>query len=160
MKRAGQLLLYFILIFFQPLHLAAQIVINEFLASNTGSIIDPDFNESADWIELYNAGSTLVNIGGYFISDNFDTPQKWQIPAGTEIAPNGFLLIWADGLNTGLHTNFKISADGEELAVYTAAGVLVDSISFGLQEPNISLGRNTMENALGFFHRTHTRRCK
>ncbi len=151
MKRAGQLLLYFILIFFQPLHLAAQIVINEFLASNTGSIIDPDFNESADWLELYNAGSTLVNIGGYFISDNFDTPQKWQIPAGTEIAPNGFLLIWADGLNTGLHTNFKISADGEELAVYSAAGVLVDSISFGLQEPNISLGRSRMENAWVFF---------
>ena len=32
----------------------AQIVINEFLASNSGLITDPDFNESGDWVELYN----------------------------------------------------------------------------------------------------------
>ncbi|HKJ78918.1 MAG TPA: lamin tail domain-containing protein, partial [Prolixibacteraceae bacterium] len=130
-----------------PLQVHSQLYINEFLASNTGSTIDPDFNESADWIEIYNAGNVAVNIGGYFLTDNFDTPQKWQIPAGTEVAPEGLILIWADGNDTGLHTNYKISADGEELALFSATGNLIDSISFGLQEPNISMGRKNDGNS-------------
>ena len=121
----------------------AQIVINEFMASNTGSVVDPDFKESADWIELYNAGPSVVNIGGYWLTDNFNNKQKWQIPAGTSIEAAGFLIIWADSHNTGLHTSFNISASGEELAIFTQSGNLADSVSFGLQEPNISMGRKT-----------------
>ena len=126
-----------------PNQVKAQIVINEFMASNTGSVVDPDFNESADWIELYNAGTLDVNIGGYWLTDNFNSKQKWEIPAGTSINSHGFIIIWADSRNTGLHTNFNISASGEELAIFNQAGNLIDSVSFGLQEPNISMGRKT-----------------
>lgn len=130
----------------------SQVFINEFMASNTGSLIDPDYNESADWIELYNAGILTANIGGYYLTDNISDKLKWQIPAGTFIESGGFLLIWADGYNTGLHTPYKISADGEELALYTSNGVLLDSVSFGLQEPNISMGRKTDGGSVwGFF---------
>ncbi len=130
----------------------SQIFINEFLASNTGSFIDPDFQESADWIELYNAGTTIANIGGYYLTDNISDSLKWKIPDGTSIESGGFLVFWADGYNTELHTIFKISADGEELALYTSNGVLVDSVSFGLQEPNISMGRQTDGGSTwGFF---------
>jgi len=129
----------------------AQIVINEFMASNTGSVVDPDFNESADWIELYNAGPSDVNIGGYWLTDNFNNKQKWQIPAGTSINSHGFIIIWADSRNTGLHTSFNISASGEELAIFNQAGNLIDSISFGLQEPNISMGRKTDGALRGYF---------
>ncbi|HET6559779.1 MAG TPA: hypothetical protein VFG54_20805, partial [Prolixibacteraceae bacterium] len=41
-----------------------QVVINEFMASNTGTIQDPDYGASADWIELYNAGANAVNLNG------------------------------------------------------------------------------------------------
>jgi hypothetical protein len=126
-----------------PSQVKSQIVINEFLSSNTGSTVDPDYKESADWIELHNPGPTSVNIGGFYLTDNFNDKQKWQIPVGTSIEAAGFLVIWADSRNTGLHTSFNISASGEELAIYTASGVLIDSISFGLQEPNISMGRKT-----------------
>ena len=84
----------------------AQIVINEFLASNTGLIEDPDFSESGDWIELYNTGISTFSIGGYYISDNFKDSIKWQIPFETKIEAGGYLIIWADGFNTGLHTSF------------------------------------------------------
>ena len=138
----------FILVFFllnavltMPKMALSQIFINEFLASNTGSVIDPDYKESADWLELYNGGTSTENIGGYYLTDNFNDKIKWQIPDGTSIDPGGFLVIWADGYNTGLHTSFNISASGEELAIFTASGVLIDSISFGAQEPNISMGR-------------------
>ncbi len=128
---------------FAPVQAKSQIFINEFMASNTGSVIDPDYNESSDWLELYNAGTSTVNIGGYYLTDNFNIPEKWQIPAGTSIGAGGFLVIWADSYNTGLHTSFNISASGEELAIFTAAGELVDSVSFGVQDPNISMGRKT-----------------
>jgi hypothetical protein len=128
---------------FFPFQAKSQIYINEFLASNTGSTIDPDYKESADWIELYNTGTTAANIGGYYLTDNFDDKTKWQIPAGTEINAGGFLIIWADSHNTGLHTSFNISASGEELAICTSSGEFADSVSFGVQEPNISMGRKT-----------------
>ncbi|MBN2636957.1 MAG: CotH kinase family protein [Prolixibacteraceae bacterium] len=127
--------------FFIPGKVFAQIFINEFQASNTGVIVDPEYNESADWLELYNAGILPVNLGGYYITDNFNDPTKWQIPSGVIIDAKGFLIIWADGYNTGLHASFKISADGEQLAVLNSSRAFIDSVSFGIQEPNISMGR-------------------
>ncbi len=44
----------------------------------------------------------------------------------------------------GLHTNFKLSKDGEEIGLYddpALGGILVDSITFGLQTMDISYGR-------------------
>ncbi len=131
-----------VMLFF-PGQVKVQIKINEFLASNTGSVIDPDYNESADWLELYNAGTGTADLSGYFLTDNFDNPYKWQIPDGTLIDAGGFLIIWADSHNTGLHTSFNISASGEELAICNASGEFIDSVSFVVQEPNISMGRKT-----------------
>jgi hypothetical protein len=113
------------------------------MASNTSGVIDPDYNENGDWIELYNAGAKMVDLGGYFLTDNFNDSTKWKIPVGTQIAAKSFLLIWADGYNTGLHTGFKLSADGEEIALFNTEGILIDSVSFGFQEPNISFGKRT-----------------
>lgn len=145
MKRfaAGIISIFIFHLLFFPFQVKSQIYINEFMASNTGSTVDPDFKESADWIELYNAGTSTVNIGGYFLTDNFNDKQKWQIPAGTSVETKGFLIIWADSRNTGLHTSFNISASGEELAICNASGEFIDSVSFVVQEPNISMGRKT-----------------
>ena len=119
----------------------AQLVINEFSASNSGNVVDPDFNSSADWIELFNSGDTPVNINGYSITDNFNERNKWQIQGDFIIQPEGYLLIWCDGMATGIHTNFKLAAEGEQLALTDAGGVLIDSLSYGAQESNISMGR-------------------
>lgn len=124
----------------------AAIVINEFMASNSSEETDPDFNETADWIEIYNSGTQAVLLKGYFITDNFSDPYKWEIKDNVEIGADKYLVIWADGKNEGLHTNFKISADGEELAIVSPSGVFLDSIKFGAQSPNISVGRTSNLN--------------
>ncbi len=134
-------LLFICLTLLNPIVVNGQVVINEFLASNSGLNTDPDFGNSSDWIELYNKGNTTVNIGGYFLTDNFSAPEKWQIPQGTEIQAKQFLIIWADGKNTQKHTSFKLSAAGEELGLYSATGNVVDSLGFGPQKTNISMGR-------------------
>ncbi|MBN2263720.1 MAG: lamin tail domain-containing protein, partial [Prolixibacteraceae bacterium] len=121
----------------------AQIVINEFMASNTGGIVDPDYNESADWIEIYNGTDEPVSLNNYYLTDNISDIYKWQIKTNDVIEPDGYMLIWADGMNAGKHASFKLSADGEELALVSPSGVIVDSLSFYFQEPNISMGRET-----------------
>jgi hypothetical protein len=45
-----------------------------------------------DWIELYNAGSSAVNIGGFVLKDNDDT-HTYTIPVGTTIASHAFLVF-------------------------------------------------------------------
>jgi len=119
----------------------AQILINEFSASNSGNIVDPDFGNSADWIELFNAGDAPVNLNGFYITDNFNDRIKWQIAGDYLIEPEGYLILWCDGMASGLHTNFKLAAEGEQIAVSDAGGVLIDSLSYGAQESNISMGR-------------------
>jgi hypothetical protein len=119
------------------------IVINEFMASNSSTLADSQ-GQFDDWIELYNKGATAIDIGGMYLTDDLSVPNKWQIPIGTPISANGYLLIWADNdiADSGLHANFKLSADGEELGLFDVNGVtLVDSIVFGQQSMDMSYGR-------------------
>ena len=61
---------------------SAQVVINEFSASNYTLGVNGD-NE--DFIEFYNEGPSQVDLEGYFLSDNPDNPEMFEIPAGNTI---------------------------------------------------------------------------
>ncbi|MDD4641739.1 MAG: chitobiase/beta-hexosaminidase C-terminal domain-containing protein, partial [Bacteroidales bacterium] len=123
------------------LNSAAQLYINEILASNSMVNADPASGEYSDWLELYNAGNTAINLDGYYLTDNLNEPGKWQITVNASIPARGYLLIWCDDLGSGLHSNFKLSASGEELALFDPSLRLIDSLSFGPQYSNISYAR-------------------
>jgi len=123
------------------------IVINEILASNRSAVQDPQ-RDYDDWLELYNSSSVAVDVAGMYLTDNSSLPTKWQFPTGrpdvTTIPAFGFLLVWADGDITapGLHTNFKLDADGEELDLIATDGTtVIDGIEFGEQVVDVSYGR-------------------
>ncbi|MDD2599579.1 MAG: lamin tail domain-containing protein [Kiritimatiellae bacterium] len=126
------------------------VVINEWMAVNNGpgGYPDPCDQKFQDWFELYNPNSVAIDLSGYTLTDNLELPAKWTIPAGTVIAPRGFLLVWADGepeqnksCATGdLHANFKLSASGEALGLYSPTGVRQHALIFGEQSPNVSQG--------------------
>jgi hypothetical protein len=115
--------------------------INEFMASNVTTLRNPLFSEYSDWLELYNAGTSEVNIKGYYLSDNPEEPRKWEIPVDNLISSGGYMLFWADDVDGGTHTNFRLSRSGEFLGLYDPDGNVVDSITFGYQEDDISFGR-------------------
>ena len=121
--------------------LSAQVVINEFMAANSSAVNDPDFDDSADWVELYNTSASAVDLTGYYLTDNLSDTTKWMFPAGTSIAGNGFLLIWADAVNIGIHTSFKLSSIGEEIGLYDAGLNLLDGFVYSVQETDLSYGR-------------------
>ncbi len=133
--------LIFSLLFIGINILPAQVVINEYSASNLNSFYD-SFDRTEDWIEIYNAGSSTVNISGWYISDKESNPGKWEIPEGTFLPAGGFLTFWCSGrdkvVNGEYHTNFKLAqttgndfivlanADEEILESYTMDLTLVE----------------------------------
>jgi hypothetical protein len=119
--------------------------INEFLASNA-TVNQDERGEYEDWVELYNAGTAPLDVGGMYLTDDLSRPTKWRIPAGTSIPAGGFLLIWTDDDETDgpLHAGFKLSREGEEIGLFdrdAAANALVDSVLFGPQATDVSTGR-------------------
>ena len=138
------------------------LVINEFMASNNDTVSDLQGHYD-DWIEIYNSGTDSIDIGGMFLTDNLSVPTKWRIPennpAMTTIHAGGYLLIWADDdiAAYGLHANFKLNADGEEIGLFDKDGVtLIDSIDFPEQTTDISYGPDPETNGQERFFATPT----
>ena len=62
-----------------PFLSGAQLRISEFMASNLSDIEDPMMGQTSDWIELYNSGTTSLNLSGYYLTDNLSKPDKWPL---------------------------------------------------------------------------------
>ncbi|NTW24582.1 MAG: T9SS type A sorting domain-containing protein [Lentimicrobium sp.] len=75
----------------------AQVLINEGSNRNYSTLPDED-GEFPDWIELYNSGSSTVNLLNYSISDKLSNPVKWVFP-DVELLPNQFINIYCSGKN-------------------------------------------------------------
>ena len=124
------------------------LVINELMASNSNTIRDPQ-GQYDDWIEIHNIGSYPIDTGNMYLTDDLTIPAKWRIPgnrpAATTIPAGGYLLVWADEdvAASGLHANFKLSADGEEIGLFDNDGTtLIDSVVFPEQTSGITYGRD------------------
>ena len=123
------------------------VVINEWMASNNGSVTDPADGQPDDWIELLNPTTTPVNLGGWRLSDSTPAPSHFFIPAGYELPAGGRLIVWCDDQNTqntppsALHAPFKLSASGETITLTAPDGTVIDRLTFASQVPNISQGR-------------------
>ncbi|MCC5835454.1 MAG: CotH kinase family protein [Opitutales bacterium] len=129
--------------------------INEVMASNGSTIADEDGNYE-DWIELYNHGDEAVDLSGWGLSDNYNNPFKWAFPQGTEIDAGDYLLVWASGKNrndpTGqLHSNYAISAAGEEVILTMPDGTRVDELQPTAIPRDVSIGRVEGEGDDWFF---------
>jgi len=124
--------------------LGDEVRINEFLASNHGGIRDED-GATSDWIELYNAGTSAVDLGGWFLTDKAKNLIKWRSPSFL-LQPNAYFVLFASGkdrTNTGapLHTNFKLASEGGYLGLVRPDGATVASaFNFPTQYVNVSYG--------------------
>ena len=98
--------------------------ISEFMALNNNSIEDED-GSNEDWIELHNIGTNAVNLAGWYLTDTTNNLKKWMFPSVT-LASNAYLIVFAsnkDRTAGELHTNFKLSGDGEYLGLIRSNGV-------------------------------------
>lgn len=93
-----------------------------------GIYINEVYASGDDWLELYNENDLQKDISGYFIYD--DASAKYSIPQGTVVPAKGYLVLRCDETATGLHTNFKLSSDGETVSLENASHALIDKVEF------------------------------
>lgn len=126
------------------------VVINEFMASNDSAVMDAN-GEYDDWIELYNNAATNIDLSGWYLSDDSADLQKWTFPAGTSIAANDYLIVWADddAGQAGLHASFKLAAGGESIFISDPNDSIMDQVVFGTQTTDMSYAR--VPNGTGSF---------
>jgi hypothetical protein len=145
--------------YFTPVVASSGLVINEVSVSN--SLVEDNFGETDDWIEIYNNGTETIDITNYFVTDNLGNKTKHRIVSGnggeTLIAPGTYKLLWADGdVQQGpLHLSFKLSAEGEEVGLYQQTGGIIqkiDEVVFGPQQPSTTYSR--IPNITGPFNAT------
>ena len=112
------------------------------MASNNQTQAD-EYGEYDDWIEIYNTGSSNINLGDYYLSDNMNNLEKYNFPSVT-LAPDEYFIVWADddeedqGDN---HTTFKLSSSGEVVYLSDSDFNLVDGFTFGEQQIDMSYAR-------------------
>ncbi len=121
-----------------------QIVLNEILASNVAAYTNGTAHP--DYIELRNPGTAAVDISGWAVSDDPLLSGRYVIPAGTTLAGGATYLLKADAdtVNPGPHTGFGLDSGGEAVTLSKPNGVawtVVDTVTFGLQIADLSVGR-------------------
>ncbi len=124
---------------------AANPVISEFMAANQLSLLDED-GEPSDWIELHNPTLERVNLANWSLTDDPLLRNKWRFPERF-LDPGAFLIVFASGKNRiapgPLHTNFRLDAEGEYLALFPPGGAgpaSEFSPRFPPQEADVSFG--------------------
>src|SRR6516225_4589900 len=120
------------------------VYISEFLAQNACTLQDNTRSYSG-YIELYNGGFEVVNLGGWFLSDTQSNLTKWAFP-GVGILPGTYLLVFASGQDSKedlahLHTNFQLNKNGGYLALSDpATNVVSEFIAYPRQSADVSYG--------------------
>jgi hypothetical protein len=109
------------------LPLRAGVVITEFMADNSSTRADGD-GAFEDWVEIYNNGTTAVDLAGWSLTDEAALPRKWVFP-DISLPARGHLVVWASNKNRrvpgqALHTNFKLATAGEYLALIQPDGTV------------------------------------
>lgn len=125
----------------------AEVIISEIMYNPQGTDLDTTVtpNISREWVELYNTGTSAVDIGGWQFGDSQDNQWATAFPAGTTIGANQALVVtgdtisfdkeWGNGINRIQVANFPTLANNpspreETASIRNASGVFVDSVNF------------------------------
>ena len=113
------------------------IVVNEVLPINSSG---------AGWIELLNTSGTAIDISDMSLTNDVSDPRKYVFAAGTTIAANSYRVLDCNSLlaASATNTHFDLTGNGGGVFLFRKVidgGGLQDSVSYGLQVPDFSLGR-------------------
>lgn len=96
-----------------------QVTINEVLANEPGS------DTAAEFVELYNGGSTTVSLSGWRLSDS--AALRHTFPTGTSLAPGARLVVTGAGASTG---TLGLSNSGDSVVLANSSGTTIDSVTY------------------------------
>lgn len=122
-----------------------QVVINEACSKNILGVAD-GADHYPDWIELHNTGTSAVDLGTLYLSDDPDDLGKWSLP-NELLAPGAFLLLFEGDAVDGHHFDFKLAQEGETLLLSDEQFEPVSTLVLPWLRGDHSCGRSTTSNA-------------
>jgi hypothetical protein len=98
---------------------------------------------SSDWVELYNASDSAVDLSGCALTDKAES-EGYVFADGTTLEAGGYLVVYCDGTASDpYYAPFSLSAvGGEELLLYSNANVILDRLVTASLETDASLARD------------------
>ena len=124
-----------------------QLWLNEAQADNLTGPAD-NFGQREPWVELYNAGTNSLNLGGWFLSDNYTNLAQWSFPSNVSIPAGGFLVVWCDHQTNQTaagapHANFRLASGNGQVALsrlVSGTNQIVDYLTYTALPSNWSYG--------------------
>lgn len=100
--------------------------------------------QDADVIELHNTTGSPVDIGGWYLTDDFDSPKKYTIPP-TSIPANGYVIFYSSNSFNAGPGGFGLGADGDDIYLFSGDGLnltgYAHGFDFGASASNSTFGR-------------------
>ncbi len=102
--------------------------------------------DADDWIELHNPGSSPLDLSFWSLTDDPSLPRRWIFPAGSQIPPNGFLVVRCqpNGPSGDLVAPFGLSSSGEQIVLFNPQSLTIDSLAYGPQAQGFTTGRDPL----------------
>lgn len=116
----------------------AQICLSEFLPAPRSVDWDGDgqANSRDEWIELYNASETDIDLGGWTLDDRAGQGSNPHVfAAGTMIASGGYAIFFLRD------TGVALNNDGDEIRLLAPDGRLVDQVTYERAQYDVSYSR-------------------
>jgi len=122
--------------------------LNEVLARNATGAMAP-WGTRADWVELFNGGPATFDMSGMRLGNTPAFADAWVIPSGTLVSAGGYLTIWCDSERSAstqaepdLNSGRELTDDKGALYLFNSAGQLVDTVAWGFQIVDLSIGKS------------------
>lgn len=128
----------------QPVTNTIGLYINEVFTNNQDNKTQ-SWDDSKDFIELYNSSNQAIDLSGFSINDDaLDPEKKYTFPAGSSIPAKGFLTLDVYKKNPN-GPIFGLGKGGDWVFVYNKEGVLIAEMETPAFEDNeiYSTGRKT-----------------
>ena len=87
--------------------------LSEAVSINSTGLVD-GYGSTSDWIEIHNPDSSPRDLSGWGLSDDPGLPLRWVFPAGTTLAADDYMVVFASGevsIGDELHAPFSLSGD-------------------------------------------------
>ena len=123
---------------------SAGVEISEVVAANVQYA--PDENGLyQDYVELHNVTEAVVDLSGWFLSDDPSRPLKWRLPEGFLLEAGEYRIVYASGSDLAStaapHASFRLSTENEAVVLSDREGRLVDAVNYELLKTNQALLR-------------------
>lgn len=120
--------------------------LNEIMAHNASATTNR-LGQTPDWIEVFNPSPSGFDLAGMSLSVNNPKPGQWVFPSGTTLPAGAYLMIWCDDSRPSsanwepeLNTGQGLNGDSGGVYLFSRTGQLVDSVEYGFQVADMSIG--------------------